>query len=244
MNTCRIRSSRRSSLPMIVIALLLSVVGSAELHAQHQRAAGVFFGVSQPEKRVIWHGLVDTTVRVSGFSIGAAYEISFSENLTMVLMPQYSVVSLRGGVQNPNPTAPGKPHAYIELYTPGMYSLELPVSIRGGTDLKGLHPYVSLGVTLGYAFSEDAIYYQQGNASGPDPQFDVVRTSALGRIHVAVQGGAGISVHLTDRLSLWTDWSLTKHLNDPIDSDLVTWEAPLRGIWRFGLMFPFEGGGQ
>lgn len=240
MNTCRILPSRRSPLPMIVIAFLLAVVGFAELHAQHQRAAGVFLGFSSPEKHVTWHGLADTTNRDSGFSIGAMYEIGLTEMFTLVLSPQYSEVSSHSVYQFPNVFK--KLEGRVEVRTPPMHAIELPMCIRASISLGNWYPYISVGGFLGYAYGDEAYYHSEGYSS-TDPPLAVVRFEELSTFFTGVQFGAGISL-VSPGVSLLIDWTLNQHLTAPIDTDMLTWEAPLRAVWRVGIVFPLEGGAQ
>ncbi len=221
-----------------LIILFFAAAGHVSLHAQHTSAAGLFLGISQPEKHVTWHGLADTTERDAGFSIGAVFEIGLSEMFTLVLSPQYSEVSSHSVYQFRRSA-----ERRINVGTPPIYAIELPVCIRAGIPLGGLNPYISVGGFLGYAYSDEAYNHSEDDAS-PEPPLPFVRLEELSTLFSGVQIGAGICADVSPGVSLMLDWTLNQHLTDPIDTDMVTWEAPLRGVWRFGIVFPFKGGAQ
>ena len=219
---------------------MIAVSGPAEIHAQHQSAAGLFLGFSSPEKHVTWHGLADTTERDSGFSIGALYEIGLSEMFTLVLSPQYGEVS--SGSVRQFPKVFKKLEGRVEAGTPPMHAIELPVCIRASASVGNWYPFISLGGFLGYAYGDEAYFHSEDYASTDRP-LAVVRFEELSTFFTGVQFGAGICV-VSPGVSLMIDWTLNQHLTDPIDTDMVTWEAPLRAVWRFGIVFPLEGGAQ
>ena len=235
----------RSSSVSTHLALLLlfcSIALPGSVHAQQPSSAGLFLGLSSPEKKVIWHGLAETTVRSSGFSIGAMYECGLSEHFSLVLMPQYSEVihsSTLGHRKFGNGWGDRR-----EFGTPPLYALELPVSIRASLRVGSWRPYASAGVFLGYAFSSQAYYLRSDWYVDDELQLDQVRIEAVRRMYAGLQCGAGVTVEIARRVSLWGDWSLMQHLNDPIDSEMVTWVAPLRALWRFGVVFSMEGGAR
>ncbi len=235
------RKRSACTLPALLF-LVWSMAFPGGLHAQQESSAGLFLGLSAPEKNVVWHGLADTTVRSSGFSIGAVYECGLSEHLSLVLMPQYSEVihSSSFGYRNFGSTGTNR----LDLITPPLYSLELPVSVRASLRAGSWRPYASAGVFLGYAFAAQARYIKSDWYIDDEPQLDQVRSEAVRRVYAGLQCGAGVTVEVARRVSLWGDWSLMQHLHDPIDSDMVTWEAPLRSLWRFGIAFSMEGGAR
>lgn len=236
-----IRHSWRFCLYAIVIASILSVIGSSELHAQHQRAAGVFLGISHPEKRVIWHGLAEETERDGGFSIGAVYEIGISEIFTLVLSPQYSEVSHSWSIQYTSKY--GQSERFRELSVPPMYAIEMPLSIRAGISVGTLYPYAAIGAFVGYAFPDEATNYSDDYYSSPRV-LPSIQYEDVSRIIAGAQIGAGISADILPGISIEADWMLYKHFSDPVSSPMVTWEAPLRAVWRFAVVFPLEGGAQ
>lgn len=240
MNVMAVVSSLRKFAHIALLSLLLPLTHAGALYAQRGMAAGLFVGRAEPEQHVIWHGLKDSTVRGTGICFGAVFTMDLSPNLTLAVTPQYSEIysgyaHLFAGVPSPR-------QGRIEASTPPVYAIELPVNIRAGVEYLGFRPYIAVGVTLGYAFRDDAYFVQEDYSPGPDRQFDVVYTEPVRQFNTAIQGGVGLSADVWHRLSLWFDWSLTKHLNDLIKSDLVTWEAPLRGIWRIGFTMSFDGG--
>jgi hypothetical protein len=239
-NLCVV-SFHRSCIRAAALVLMIVIVAPGVSYAQHQRAAGVFLGVSHPEKRVIWHGLAEETMRDLGFSIGAIYEIGLSEMFTVVLSPQYSEVS--HAWSNQYPRNPEASDVFRELSVPPMYAIELPVSIRGGVSLGALYPYVAIGGFVGYAFPDQAANYREDYGSTPR-LLPSVQIQPVSRFIAGVQVGVGISADLARGISIEVDWMLNQHLTDPIDSDMVTWEAPLRAGWRFAVVFPLEGGAR
>jgi hypothetical protein len=222
-----------------LLFLLLAITHSGPLQAQQGMSAGLFVGHAEPERHVIWHGLKDSTVRGMGICLGAVFTMDISPHLTLAVTPQYS--EIYSGYAHVMAGLPKPRQGYIEASTPPLHAIELPVSIRAGTEYLGFRPYVAVGVTLGYAFRDDAHFIQQDYSSGPDRQLDVVYSEPVRQFHTAVLAGLGISADVWRGYSLWADWSLTKHLNDPIQSERVTWEAPLRGIWRFGFTMSLAG---
>ncbi|MCZ7558461.1 MAG: hypothetical protein M5R41_18900 [Bacteroidia bacterium] len=239
MNVMAVVSSLRKFAHIALLSLLLPLTHAGALYAQRGMSAGLFVGRAEPERHVIWHGLKDSTVRGTGICLGAVFTMDLLPHLTLAVTPQYS--EIYSGYAHVMSGLPKPRQGYIEASTPPLHAMELPVSIRAGTEYLGFRPYVAVGVTLGYAFRDDAHFIQQDYSSGPDRQLDVVYTEPVRQFHTAVQAGLGISADVWRGYSLWFDWSLTKHLNDPIQSELVTWEAPLRGIWRFGFTMPLAG---
>lgn len=241
-NAMAVVSSFRKFAHITLLFLLLPFTHAGTLYAQQGMTAGLFVGRAEPERHVIWHGLKDSTVRGMGFCLGAVFTMDLSPHLTLAVTPQYS--EIYGGYAHVFAGLPSPRQGYIEASTPPLYAIELPLNLRADAEYMGFRPYIAVGVTLGYAFRDDAYFIQQDYSSGPDRQLDVVYTEPVRQFHTAIQGGVGLSADVWRGYALWFDWSLTKHLNDPIQSDLVTWEAPLRGIWRFGFTLPFDGGAR
>jgi hypothetical protein len=199
-------------------------------------------GSAEPERHVTWHGLLDTTERTSGFSIGAVYEFTLSDHFTVALTPQYSMVTHGDAIMLSRGKDPDR--QWYSLGTPGIYAFELPVSIRAGIRMRDLYPYASAGAFIGYTFRDEVSVYMESYSTTPERELPVVHFEPFSRVYVGAQCGAGVRLNIIRSIALWADWSLMKHLVDPVDTALLTWEAPLRGLWRFGVVFSLEGGDQ
>ncbi|MBR9976977.1 MAG: hypothetical protein KFH87_02710 [Bacteroidetes bacterium] len=228
---------------IVAVVLLLSMFSWPDgVVAQPKRMAGLFFGSDEAELHVTLHGLLDTTVRKSVHSFGAVYEIPLSGDVTLAFMPQISeVIDLSGGLYSGLGQAPNRQR--IQVWMPKVYALELPASLRAGTRWKNLNPYVSAGVFLGYTFRSEVEYYLVDFPDRHEQRdLDLLLFIPFSRFYMGVQLGAGIRLDIFRNVSLWGDWTLMKHLAAPVDSDLLTVEAPLRGLWHIGVLFTLDGG--
>lgn len=223
------------------LAIVLCMLCSSVVVAQPKRMTGLFVGCARLEQHLTLHGLVDTSRHRTGFSAGVVYEIPLSGHLALALMPQFSAVAHAGSPLGASREQDGT-RQYVSLWMPPMYAFELPVSLRAGIQWKKLNPYISAGAFIGYTIRDAASISMSYDSPLPERELPVLGFEPFSRFTAGIQCGAGIRFDIFRSVALWTDFTLMKHLNDPVDTDLLSFEAPLRGLWHFGVLFALDGG--
>ncbi len=215
---------------------------TASMLSQERMSAGIIGGIGKAEKHITWHGVEEVTKTEDQlFTLGVLFEYGLSETFSLVLTPQFSEVSGHSIHHIYSPE--DEEHLRLEYGVPRLYALELPVAVRAGIRYGIFRPYLAAGVLLGVAYDERA-YKATSWWDENDMSHCIMQYEKVSGMYFAVQGGTGLTVDLSTNTALWLDASLFQHLSSPIDTETVTWDAPVRWLFRFGFVFELAGGAE